>query len=94
MAVNQPTGRMPPTAARIIQPFHGSGCPTTAMVPAVRHAARSALRRMAGATRAMKVSGMAKPSDQDSGIVAPKTTPITVVTCQQIHKVIPVPRRW
>lgn len=24
----------------------------------------------------------------------PKTTPITVVTCQQIHKVIPVPRRW
>ena len=85
---------MPPSADMTIQDFHGNGWQISDKTAATTQATRSARRRMLGTTKAMKVSGMANDSDQDSGMFVPAITPTSVDICQATHKVMPLPRRW
>ena len=78
----------------MIHDFHGRGWHISDRVAATTQATRSARRRMLGATTAMKVSGIAKESDQESGMVGPAITPAIVDACHATHKVTPLPRRW
>ena len=63
---------MPPQAATMIHDFHGSGWQISDRAAAATQATRSARRRTLGATTAIKVSGMANESDQETGMVVPQ----------------------
>ena len=52
------------------------------------------LSRRLGTTRAMKINGKVKSSGRSAGITCPTNMPRAELICQQVHRVIPAPRKY